>query len=153
MQIVHYFAYGSNMNPDRVAQRKLQVVSFGSGYLENYCLQFNKCARDHPRIGHANIEYDFGSTVEGVLYELNSSTEILKMDPFEKAPWNYGREVVSVKTHECDIWAWTYFANSAMKQADLQPSQSYLNHLLCGKKWLSEEYFERLAGTPALQDL
>ena len=146
MKIIHYFAYGSNMNTARVADRKLRTTNTQGGFIKGFRLAFNKCSRDHAGIGHANIERAEDSRVEGVLYELTDQEEILKMDPFEKAPWNYGRDVIPVVTHSGElIWAWTYFANSALKQEDLRPSADYLAHLLAGKRWLSSDYFEFLS--------
>ena len=146
--IVHYFAYGSNMNPARVAERGLATHGHVGAVLTDYNLLFDKVSRDHLDIGHANIAYAPGERVEGLLYELASPSEILKMDPFERAPINYGREVVRVATATSELWAWTYFANDAVRQAGRRPSQEYLGHLLAGEAFLSEEYFARLAETP-----
>ena len=105
---------------------------------------FNKRSTGIPGVGHANIEYDKKSVVEGVLYELASPEEILKMDPFERAPVNYGRDMVSLETAEGDRWAWTYFANEALLQENLLPERGYLDHLLKGKPYLSDSYYHFL---------
>jgi gamma-glutamylcyclotransferase (GGCT)/AIG2-like uncharacterized protein YtfP len=143
-QICYYFAYGSNMNPARVAQRGLQVRDAVGGQLTDYDLVFNKMSRDHAGVGHANIEFRRGAVTEGVLYELAAVEEIYKMDPFERAPWNYGREVVEVQHAQGATWAWTYFANPAVIRADLSPPLEYLDHLLAGAQFLSQDYFDRL---------
>ncbi len=129
----HYFAYGSNMNPARVADRGLSVLGAQAGVLKGFRLLFNKMSRDHNGVGHANIEFDRHSVVEGVLYELAHADEILKMDPFERAPWNYGREVVAIRQGQNTTWAWTYFANPAVKIAGLRPPRAYMAHLLAGE--------------------
>ncbi|MEM9621132.1 MAG: gamma-glutamylcyclotransferase family protein [Pseudomonadota bacterium] len=144
MQILYYFAYGSNMNTERVAERGLHTGTVQGGVLPDYRLTFNKSSRDHPGYGHADIEYAPTERVEGVLYELVDEQQILKMDPFERAPWNYGRDVVRVHTSSGPIWAWTYFANSAVKRPGLTPPEAYLKHLLAGREWLSEAYFQHL---------
>lgn len=142
--VVHYFAYGSNMNPERVTQRGLEVVSAVAAQLEDYHLVFNKMSRDHIGVGHANIQFQRGATTEGVLYELAGIDEIHKMDPFERAPWNYGREVVQVDHQQGATWAWTYFANPAVIRADLVPPLEYLEHLLAGREFLSSAYVDML---------
>lgn len=144
----HYFAYGSNMNPARVADRGLSVLSAQSGVLKGFRLLFNKMSRDHKGVGHANIEFDRHSVVEGVLYELAHADDILKMDPFERAPWNYGREVVAIRQGQITTWAWTYFANPAVKIAGLRPPRAYMAHLLAGEVYLSQDYLQQLQGHP-----
>ena len=83
-----YFAYGSNMNPERVADRGLSTRGETGATLRGFRMLFNKRSTRIPGVGHANIEYDRKGVVEGVLYELASPGEILKMDPFERAPVN-----------------------------------------------------------------
>ena len=95
--VIHYFAYGSNMNPARVRERGLEVTAYCGASLEGVRLVFDKVSRRHPNFAHANIVYAPGERVEGVLYRLASAAEILKMDPFERAPWNYGRDAVLVR--------------------------------------------------------
>ncbi len=108
-------------------------------------------SRLHPNAAHANIAYAPGERVEGVLYKLARADEILKMDPFERAPWNYGRDAVQVQAGEDLIWAWTYFANRAVRRDGLSPPAEYLAHLLAGRDYLSADYFERLARTPVAE--
>ena len=144
----HYFAYGSNMNPARVAERGLRVTAACGATLRGVRLVFDKVSRLHPNAAHANIVYAPGEQVEGVLYRLARADEILKMDPFERAPWNYGRDAVRVRAGGDDIWAWTYFANRAVRREGLNPPAEYLAHLLAGREHLSADYFDRLARTP-----
>ncbi|MCP5179672.1 MAG: gamma-glutamylcyclotransferase [Pseudomonadales bacterium] len=139
-----YFAYGSNMNTARVRERGLVVVAVMAARLPSYELLFDKVARDHAHIGHANIAPAHGSTVEGVLYELASEVEILKMDRFESTPVNYSREVVAVQTAEGPLAAWTYIANRAVRHSGRRPSRAYVAHLLEGAPYLSPDYLARL---------
>ena len=142
--VIHYFAYGSNMNSDRVSERGLGTLGLCGAVLEGYRLAFNKASGDSCTIGHANVEYDTENEVEGVLYELSDSSEILKMDPFEKAPVNYGREALEVRISERKVWAWIYIANPAVKREGLAPEKWYKEHLLLGKPYLSNRYYNFL---------
>lgn len=153
MQIEYYFAYGSNMNPARVEQRGLLVGTPQPARLDGFELAFNKADLRHAGEGHANVMACRGSVVEGVLYKLQHPTEILKMDPFERAPWNYSRDCICVNApldgaNWTVVWTWTYFANSAVLEDGLAPSKQYLDHLLAGKPWLSPSYYERLVNWP-----
>ena len=69
------------MNPERVADRGLFTRGEKGATLRGFRMLFNKRSTGIPGVGHANIEYDKKGVVEGVLYELASPEEILKMDP------------------------------------------------------------------------
>ncbi|MCY4564406.1 MAG: gamma-glutamylcyclotransferase [Gammaproteobacteria bacterium] len=146
MAVEYYFAYGSNMNPERVSARGLAFVEIRPGRLDGVRLVFDKVSRNHPHAAHANIVYAPGAFVEGVLYRLRSAGEILKMDPFERAPVNYGRDAVEVFSEDERIPAWTYFANLAVRRNGFKPPRSYLDHLLAGRPYLSPGYYRRLQG-------
>jgi cation transport regulator ChaC len=148
---MYYFAYGSNMNPDRVLERGLAVVSVAGAVLEGVSLAFNKRSRDHTG-GHANIVYAPADRVEGVLYGLRDVDQIQYMDRFEKTPVNYSRERVIVRTASGAEAAWTYVANRAVIVEGLKPARAYLNHLLAGRSYLSAEYYAWLAGSACVDD-
>ena len=142
--VAHYFAYGSNMNVDRMRERGMRFKAALNGRLHGFQLQFNKRSHKHPEVGHANLAYAPGSTVEGVVYLLCSPHEIARMDPFERAPVNYSRDVVQVVTPNGVRSSWTYFANPAVLEPGLKPPRSYLDHLLAGKPYLSAAYYQML---------
>lgn len=147
-----YFAYGSNMNPDRVAERGLCVVRAEAATLPGFRLLFDKHSAAHEGCGHANIVYHPGERVEGVLYWLAGVDEIVKMDPFERAPINYSRDIVEVVTAAGILTTWTYFANAAVRRPGLIPPRSYLNHLLAGEAYLSADYLNRLRAWACMED-
>ncbi|MEM6707712.1 MAG: gamma-glutamylcyclotransferase family protein [Pseudomonadota bacterium] len=146
-----YFAYGSNMNPARMAERGVDFVAATGGFLANCRMQFDKRGKD-PREGHANLVFAAGEKAEGVLYELRDEHQIAKLDPFERTPINYSRElqVIAAASGRSTV-AWTYFANPGARAPGLRPSQAYLNHLLAGREHLSSGYWSRLAETPVLE--
>jgi hypothetical protein len=129
------------MNLRRVRDRGLEVVHVEAASLPGHRLLFDKHSPLHEGAGHANIAYEPGSTVEGVLYWLATVDEIVKMDRFEAAPVNYGRDVIQVQTASGPQACWTYFANPAVRRPGLRPPRSYLNHLLAGEPYLSPGYF------------
>lgn len=146
--VARYFAYGSNMNPDRVRERGIRFSTAVAATYSGVRLVFDKASDKHPGVGHANVVYDPAGAVEGVLYELTSTEEIIKMDRFESTPRNYSREIVHVATAQGDLAAWTYFANPGVRRAGLIPPRSYLEHLLAGQPFLSAEYFAKLTDWP-----
>ena len=146
MGVEHYFAYGSNMNPERVRERGIAVTEIHSARLDDLRLVFDKVSRNHPLWAHANIVHAPGECVEGVLYRLRAADEILKMDLFENAPGNYGRDAVEVSSEGSRVAAWTYFANPAVRRNGFKPPRAYLAHLLAGHPYLSAGYYRRLQG-------
>jgi cation transport regulator ChaC len=147
-----YFAYGSNMDPQRVGARGMRFDAVCGAVLEGVQLRFDKQSRAHPHCGHANLAFARGDRVEGVLYRLRDADEIRAMDPFEAAPVNYSRDIVVVSAAGERHAAWTYFANAAVVCAGLAPERAYLNHLLAGRPFLSKPYFERLCSVRCIDD-
>ena len=160
LEPVHYFAYGSNMNPVRVAQRKLAILDSPlPGRLFNYELRFNKVSRLRPGAASANLAASFGNVVDGVLYRLASRDAIASMDVFERAPEDYTREVVFVHlASEQDfgpdsrvVIAWTYIARPSTISDAVRPTQEYIGHLLASP-FLTQREKSRLQALKCLDD-
>jgi gamma-glutamylcyclotransferase (GGCT)/AIG2-like uncharacterized protein YtfP len=143
-----YFAYGSNMDVERVQARGMAFVRRCSGRLVGYRLVFNKRAKGAPGIAHANVEPCITSVVEGVLYALAAPENILQMDPYEGYPIRYNRRILPIETETGVASAWVYEANRAFIETGCKPTQSYLNHLLAGAEFLSASYLADLMATP-----
>jgi gamma-glutamylcyclotransferase (GGCT)/AIG2-like uncharacterized protein YtfP len=148
----YYFAYGSNMNVERVAARIGETRRALSGALMGYVLTFDKASRI-PGIAHANVTFCPGEQVEGVLFELLEPAQIELMDPFEGVPNDYFRQRRVIHTPEGEIEAWVYMAVPERTRPALRPAREYLDHLLAGKPFLSQEYHARLAETDAVSGL
>ncbi len=149
--IEYYFAYGSNMNPARMGARGLATSKALAGTLQGFSLRFNKRATGKTGVAYANVGYQRDGRVEGVLYQLQRPEDIVIMDPFEGNPVRYGREAFSINTEQGVIHAWVYVANKALVAEDLLPERAYLNHLLAGKQWHSEEYHRWLRTQPCIE--
>ena len=145
-----YFAYGSNMNPERVRARGLEWTQIGGATLPGFELVFDKYA-GHDGAGHANVRSARAGQVHGVLYLLTDAAQIQRMDPFENAPINYCREVFTVQTTTgARAPAWVYIANAALLRPRLLPTAEYMAHLLAGAPWLPRDYHALLRRWPCL---
>jgi gamma-glutamylcyclotransferase (GGCT)/AIG2-like uncharacterized protein YtfP len=147
-----YFAYGSNMNPQRMNARGMAYSQALAGQLAGFGLCFDKRASGKSGVGYATIRYQPGAKVEGVLYRLQRPQDIALMDPFEGNPYRYSREVFTADTQSGAINCWVYVANQALLAAGLLPEKLYLDHLLKGRPWLSERYFETLSRHPFIDN-
>jgi len=139
-----YFAYGSNMNPDRMKQRGIKFTQREWAILKNWRLEFNKIASRNPKEGYANIVRDSNEAVEGVLYEI-SEKDVKKLDKWEGYPTHYDRTIVKVNLKDGrEIDALVYIAQPDKVRNGLKPTREYLAHLLKGCDLLSKEYCEIL---------
>jgi len=139
-----YFAYGSNMDPNRMKKRGINFSKREHAVLEGWKLLFNKIASRNSNEGYANIEKEEGNVVEGILYELQES-DIEKLDRWEGCSHHYKKISIKVRLDTGkEIEAITYVANPNKVKQGLKPSKEYLAHLLKGCDLLSSEYCERL---------
>lgn len=141
----YYFAYGSNLNIERLKNRKVSFHSALPGVLNDYKLVFNKIAsKNHKLERYANIIEAKNSIVEGVLYQItiDSLKELDKHEGFPNHYNRYEKEILIKSTGEI-VKAWVYIANQD-KTASGKPSRDYLENILAGKDNLSPEYFQKL---------
>lgn len=148
----YYFAYGSNMNPARVAARIGATRRVLAGVLHDHALRFDKASRI-AGIAHANVAPVPGERVEGALFELEHPAQIRLMDPFEGFPREYDRHRLPVVTRAGAIEAWVYIAAPGTTAPALKPAREYLAHLLAGESFLTPDYYRRLAAVEAVADL
>lgn len=137
---MNYFAYGSNMNEKRMIERGVNFLSKEKGTLKGYRFVINKKSQKNPNIGFANIIEDATSEVEGIIYEVTYEN-IKKLDVFEGAPKHYKREVKIINDKQCVV----YIANNNwISDNELETTDEYKNHILEGKNFLSEKYYNKL---------
>lgn len=139
-----YFAYGNNLNPERMKARGLVFEERIKGQLPHYSLCFNKRAHNKEGIAYANIQYAKQHNVEGALYKLSNLEAIQELDPFEGCPVRYSREVFPIQSSQGSINAWIYIANKAMLCNQVLPEDRYIQHLLAGSDLLSESYINNI---------
>ena len=139
-----YFAYGSNMDPEQMKERKVNFSKRERAILKGWRLEFNKVASRNPKEGYANIVPDVEGVVEGVLYEIQDS-DLKKLDECEGYPNHYYKIKVKVELDNGQkVEAITYIAQADKVKSGLKPTKEYLNHLLKGCDVLSEDYCKKL---------
>ena len=142
LRLVLYFAYGSNMNPERMRDRGVIFYSRQHLVVPGYELVFNKIVKT-PDAGAANIIPNEDSLVEGTLY-LITWQGILNLDSYEHYPNEYDRVTLRVLDREDENEIVTYIAHPHKTQQNLKPMRSYLEHLLEARDILSENYYNNL---------
>jgi gamma-glutamylcyclotransferase (GGCT)/AIG2-like uncharacterized protein YtfP len=144
--MVHYFAYGSNMDKKRMKSRCPDSKIVSSGILKGYKLVFNKIASAGGGQGYANIVIDNNSMVEGIVWEFSSSD----MAGLDECEGGYGRKDINIKCGKKTISCQIYIADPNKTKEGLKPTKQYLEYLFAGKKYLSKEYFKFLEGIETL---
>lgn len=143
VEIIHYFAYGSNMSVQRMQQRLVRYKSRRPAYLKDFELQFNKINRRVPGAGFANIMPVQDGLVEGVIYEIDDAGLAI-LDGFEGYPNRYDRKVLPVEVAGEIIQAHVYIAQEDETGLDLKPEIIYLQYLLDARDLLSADYYLKL---------
>lgn len=133
---IYYFAYGSNLNPERMNTRKAFFKSRKLGKLLDYEFIINKVTASGTLA--ANIRPKHGATVYGALYKCTQET-LGALDLFEK---NYSRQKLNIITEDGDaIEAIAYIAGVENCSDTLNiVSKDYLEHILCGRDILPADY-------------
>ena len=138
-----YFAFGSNMNPNRMRERKAFFTARVGAKLSDYKMSFS--FRRTDGCGSGNIRPEKSSVVHGALYTLEDGG-LDKLDVFEMVTQGcYRRERVTVETLDGEkVEAATYIVTDEFYQDGLVPRSEYLDHCLAGKDVLPVEYFDFL---------
>jgi len=152
---VSYFAYGSNMDKQRMLDRGVTIYGEYAAALNGWELCFNKKASGPVEgKGYANIVPQTDGIVEGILYQTDEEG-IKSLDGYEGYPKDYSRVMLEVATlpegttHEAVV----YVANPKQLQDSLYPTEEYLGHLLAGARFLTPEYINFLASVPTLESV
>ena len=139
-----YFAYGSNMNPKRMKDRDVSFYKRVHANIRGYRLEFNIVANCVPRKGYANIICAEEAVVEGALYEILDS-DLPKLDKCEGHPKQYYRIEIQVRLENGQKdRATIYIAQPDKVKEGLEPTKSYLAHLLAAKDILPKPYYDKL---------
>jgi gamma-glutamylcyclotransferase (GGCT)/AIG2-like uncharacterized protein YtfP len=137
---MNYFAYGSNIDINRIISRGINPISVRLGILDNYKFIINKRSKVDPFIGYANIIPEDGSFVEGLIYEV-SDDDILRLDKFEGYPNHYYRKVLSIGGEMVVV----YIANvKYVSDIPLRTTKEYRDYILEGKQYFSDKYYNKL---------
>jgi cation transport regulator ChaC len=143
---VYYFAYGSNMDMNRLEERvgRNIVRLAGKAILKGYELKFNKIKSDDTTAANV-VPFKF-SFVEGLLFEFdpNNDSILENLDRCEGVDNHYLRKLMNVEIEGIEVLAFVYVANRNKIREGILPSKEYLAHLLCAKDYLSEAYYSKL---------
>jgi hypothetical protein len=153
-----YFAYGSNMDVQRLEAVRLNPEGvYGTsrhlGRLDDYRLVFNKPSAYFIGAGAANIEFSLGSHLHGTINEMPEAGLAI-LDKYENvSSGQYERLVVRVRSFATDgeVYATTYISRNN-NDHKLTPRLGYMQHMLRGADVLPAEWVEHLKAIPVLAE-
>lgn len=121
---IFYFAYGSNMDPEKMTLRcgERNFIGFANSYLNDFKFYF------YNR-GYANIKPQKSSTVYGVLYKINKNC-LDGLDRAEGYPNLYQRQIVKIINPVGNFDAQVYIVKNDNSVGI--PTQSYFDTVING---------------------
>ncbi len=151
MAVVKYFAYGSNLLPERLRRRAPSARVVGPAVLEGYCLRFHKRGADQSGKCDAFRTGDRRDHVLGVIYEL-AETDRPVLDRIEGP--GYATVQIKVSVGRDVMRAFTYIAKPAHIDATLIPLDWYREFVLAGARrhGLDEAYVRSIEAIQAQPD-
>ena len=149
---VLYFAYGSNMAPQRLQARVPSAQRLGVAVLRGYRLMFHKSGQDGSAKCDASRTHDPADEVHGVLYSMLAG-DLPALDGYEGAGHGYERQTVVVERDggqavACEIYVATHF------DATAHPFDWYLQHVIRGADAavLPEAYVQAIRAVRTVAD-
>lgn len=116
----NYIAYGSNMDLNQMSYRVKDSILIGTGYLENYRLEFKS--------RYATIEEEESKRVPVVIFGISEEDEI-RLDRYEGYPELYYKKYVRVKMNETgeEVECMVYIMEEEYNKYQLPNVEYYLN--------------------------
>jgi gamma-glutamylcyclotransferase (GGCT)/AIG2-like uncharacterized protein YtfP len=154
-----YFAYGSNLNWERMKERCPSVSFYCRASLSNYRIDFTRKSSKRE-CGVADIVKDINSKVYGVVYRINE-IDLVKLDKHEgyvpqRDKNAYRRREIIVLKEDNDeepITAFTYEVEKKEFGKHI-PNKDYKNLIVTGAKFwnLPKEYINSLENIETMKD-
>jgi hypothetical protein len=123
--MLRYFAYGANIDPDRMAGRVPEAVVVGPGHVERFGVEFTIRDREWGG-GVLNAREDPDSVLWGVLYE-GPAEAFAVLDTFVGDSAQLEKAEVTVVTDAGSVAAVTYRVIPIANY--VRPSDRYLTHV------------------------
>ena len=151
---LYYFAYGSNLHPQRLRARVSSSRVLTRAKLRAYQLNFHKPGRDGS--GKCNLRYTGNphDIVEGAVFEMLASEQAL-LDKFEGVGINNERANVTVLTPLTQRECFLYIGEQDYIDETILPYSWYKAFVVQGARInrLASDYVARLENVAEMPDL
>lgn len=144
-----YFAYGSNLHPERLLQRVPSARVIGPALIEGYRLVFNKRGADNS--GKCNVMLaSADDRVHGALFDIDARQK----SALDRAEGGYDVHQLRVMSGGESHQAFSYIAHPQNLVDELHPYDWYHALVMTGGRYhdLPAAYLERIAAHPVQRD-
>jgi gamma-glutamylcyclotransferase len=150
----YYLAYGSNLHPMRLWERIHSAEFVASTSLQGYRLMWHKRGQDGS--GKCNLHYT-GHDADCALvavFRIARHHEV-DLDRFEGSGQGYRNSSIEIELNGSDLECFTYFAEAAYIDDQLQPFAWYKQLVLQGAHYhrFPSSYLADIEAVPDQQDL
>jgi gamma-glutamylcyclotransferase len=151
--MIHYFAYGSNLHPLRLAKRVPSARLVGIADLKKHCLSFHKKSIDGSSKCNILKTHHESDIVHGAIYQLDLNHKAA-LDRFENKGNGYMDSPVTLHHKGQQYTCFTYRAQESHIDDDLMPYHWYKNLVVLGAKYLQlpEPYVSSLESIRSIDD-
>ena len=146
---VYYFAFGANLSPQVLEQRRIRIFESFDYALADAGLRFSQAGfyREH---GYASADAAPGERVYGKMYRI-LERDALRMDYFEGVPWLEAHEKLFHSDQGVDF----FFYRALNPETGLKPTREYLDYLVDAYREMEivpQAYLEAMAETEVLEE-
>ncbi len=145
---IYYFAFGANLCPDVLEQRRITAFEAFDYVLDNAALRFSQPGF-YQNHGYASADTADREVVYGKMY-LILERDAVRMDYFEGVPFLDAHEKVF---RQGDGFSF-YFYRTTRIFNDLKPTQEYLDYLITAYRQMPDvpdTYIDSIAATEVLE--
>ncbi len=135
MNMIHYFAYGSNLHPVRLSDRIESAKLIAGTQLSGYQLKFHKQGQDNSAKCNLLRTESTSDTIYGAIYTLASQHKTL-LDEFEGKGCGYDDQQIEVPYGDRSIRCFTYIAQEDYIVDSLKPYHWYKQLVVQGAQYL-----------------
>ena len=146
-QRIYYFAFGANLSPDILQERRITIYESIDYTLEDAALRFTQSGfyKDH---GFASADAALGEKVYGKLYLMRQS-DAKRMDYFEGVPFRNVHDKI-FRDYQGEHF---FYYRAVLITPNLKPSQEYLDFITTAYREMDcvpEAYLKELEATELL---
>ena len=152
--ILHYFAYGSNMHPNRLRARVPSARAVGRAELPGHMLRFHKRGRDHSGKCNALATGRPADRIIGVIYDM-AAAERIHLDMAEGLGAGYELDYATLPCQGQSREVFFYRAHPDHTDDSLRPFDWYRALVLEGGRFhsLPQTYLALIEAVETMMDL
>lgn len=151
MNMIYYFAYGSNLHPARLIERVPSAELVGVARKPKHALTFHKRSSDGS--SKCNMFNSETGLIYGAIYRLNPDHKN-ELDKFESNGYGYIDKQITLEHNESKYNCFTYLAQKSHIVGNLNPYHWYKKLVILGAQYLQfpDAYISSIEAVESIED-